>query len=270
MTLNEAVTILCEAGVPDALHDAREIFRHFGSFSEADLLLRRAESESESVTSAVSRRAQREPLQYILGEASFYREVYKVTPDCLIPRFDTEVLVDYAVKNLPIGAHFLDLCTGSGCIAISTLKSTENTTATGVDVSDGALAVAEENRGRLQVCNRLTLVKADVLEKKIDGEFFAVLSNPPYVTPDAYLALEREIFYEPELAFVGGTDGGDFYRRITELYRDSIPEEGFIAYEIGYDQAELLKEIAAKNGMNCEIISDLGSNPRVAVLRRIV
>ena len=268
MTLNEAVVILNLAGVPDALHDAREIFRHFGSFSDADILLRRAESEDESITSAIRRRAEREPLQYILGEASFYREVYKVTPDCLIPRFDTEVLVDFAVKNLPCGAHFLDLCTGSGCIAISTLKSTEGTTATAVDISEGALTVADENRRRHGVEDRLSLMRADVLEKRMDGEFFAVLSNPPYVTPDAYGALEREIYFEPELAFVGGADGADFYRRITELYRDAIPAEGFIAYEIGYDQAELLRDIAEKNGMTCEIISDLGENPRVAVLRR--
>ncbi len=268
MTLNEAALLLSEAGVAEPLHDARAIFRRFGNFSEADILTRRAATEDGAVISAIKRRATREPLQYILGEVDFYRERYKVTPDCLIPRFDTEILVDFAVKNLPEGARFLDLCTGSGCVAISTLKNTKKTTAVGVDISAAALAVARENGEINGVGERFATVEADALKGAVDGEFFAVLSNPPYVTEDAYRGLEREIYYEPEAAFVGGEDGGNFYRAITPMYRDVIHADGFIAYEIGYDQSELIKSIAEENAMSCEIIKDLSGNPRVAVLKR--
>ena len=206
-------------------------------------------------------------LQYIIGNVGFYREEYLVTPDCLIPRADTEILVDYAVKHLPVGARFADLCTGSGCVAISTLKNTKNTTAVAVDISSGALDVARKNAKQNGVSDRLTLTLADVKQGAVCEGIFALLSNPPYVRDDVYPTLDGEIFHEPKIAFVGGRDGGDFYRRITEIYRDIIDRDGFIAYEIGYDQAELLREIAEQNRMSCEIIKDLSGNDRVSVLR---
>lgn len=269
MTLNEAIKILSDAGVDSPSHDAEELFCHFGGYSKSTLyLMNRIESDSPRLIEAINRRAAREPLQYIIGRAYFYRECYKVTPDCLIPRFDTEILVDYAVNNLGDGAVILDLCTGSGCVAISTLNNTNNSTATAVDISPSALALAGENALMNGVQDRLTLLLRDVINQKVEGKFNAILSNPPYVTNSAYENLSREIYFEPKLAFVGGEDGGDFYRSITTLYRDSLLDGGFIAYEIGYDQADLLRKIAKDNDMSCEIIKDYSQNDRVAVLRR--
>ncbi len=268
MTVKEAALLLSEAGVCEPTHDARVIFCRLGGFSDADIYTGRASTDDPAVKDAILRRAKREPLQYILGEADFYRERYKVTPDCLIPRFDTEILVDYAVKNLPRGAHFIDLCTGSGCVAISTLKNTQDTRAVAVDISDAALSVAAENAHSLGVSDRLELLCADATSYVPDVKPFAVLSNPPYVSEEAYRALDREIYYEPADAFVGGIDGGDFYRRITPLYKNLIPKEGFIAYEIGYDQSALLQAIAEENDMDSRILNDLSGIPRVAVLTR--
>ena len=214
------------------------------------------------------RRAKREPLQYILGEADFYRETYKVTPDTLIPREDTEILVDYAVKNLPTGARFIDLCTGSGCIALSVLNNTKSTSALAVDISAGALRVAKENARRLSLSDRIEFLLQDATKPLGVDEVFAVLSNPPYVSYEAYSELEKEIYYEPRQAFVGGEDGADFYRAITPIYKNVIPKNGFIAYEIGYDQGALIKDIAKKEGMSSEIIKDLSGNDRVAVLKK--
>ena len=266
MTIKEAAILLSEAGVAEPTHDARVIFKEIGGFNDAEVFTGRASSDSAAVKDAVYRRAKREPLQYIIGRADFYRETYRVTPDCLIPRFDTEILVDYAVKNLPEGAQFIDLCTGSGCVAISTLKNTKNTRAIAVDISDAALRIAAENANALGVYDRIQLLCADATAYVPDGKFFAVLSNPPYVSEDSYRALDREIYYEPEAAFVGGADGGDFYRKITPLYKNTIQKDGFIAYEIGYDQATLLCEVAEENGLDCRILHDLSNNPRVAVL----
>lgn len=267
MTLKEASELLAASGIESARDEARRIFAKIGGIPQYDLLSPQVSTDNAEVISAVKRRALREPLQYILGEVDFYRESYKVTPDCLIPRSDTEILVDTAIKNLPDGARFLDLCTGSGCIALSVLNNTRSTSATAVDISPRALSVAKENAERLGLSNRIEFKEADVTKKRAEGEFFAVLSNPPYVSEGAYKGLEAEIYFEPMEAFVGGEDGGDFYRAITPMYKDAILCGGFIAYEIGYDQAELLENIAEENGMSCEIIHDLSGNPRVALLR---
>ena len=259
--------LLKESGIDNALHDARELFSHFCGASTFDLTDRSYSSDNPELISAIERRAAREPLQYIIGEVCFYRETYKVTPDCLIPRSDTEILVDFAVKNIPSGEHFADLCTGSGCIGISVLKNTADTTATLVDISDAALNVAKENALLNGVSERASFILCDLMKNEVSGEFFAVLSNPPYVTSDAYKALEPEIYKEPEAAFVGGTDGADFYRTLTPIYKQHVKKDGFIAYEIGFDQAEIIKQIASDNAMSCEIIKDFSDNARVAVLR---
>ena len=270
MTLDQAIQILKDAGVDSPSHDAEELFIRFAGYSRSTFyLMRSVESDSPALIEAIERRAKREPLQYIIGEVGFYRESYRVTPDCLIPRPDTETLVDYAVKHIPEGATFLDLCTGSGCVAISTLKNTKNTTAIAVDISGRALAVATENAHINGVEDRIHFRLADLTREVIDEPVFAVLSNPPYVTDSAYQSLEKEIYHEPKEAFVGGDDGGDFYRRLTPIYKEFIAENGFIAYEIGYDQADLLKSIAKDCDMTCEILKDLSGNDRVAVLRRM-
>lgn len=270
MRLSEAVRILTEAGVPDARHDARAIFTEIGGVSIASSIAMDPESESDEVLLAVERRAKREPLQYILGRVFFYNEEYEVSPDCLIPRSDTETLVEYACRNIPEGERFLDLCTGSGCVGISTVRNTKNTKALLVDISESALKLAKRNAALNGVRDRVELRYADLLscEAVVEDGVFAVLSNPPYVREEDYKALEREIFFEPRIAFVGGEEGSIFYRVLTKVYKDKIDPRGFIAYEIGYDQGELLCKIAEENNLECEIVKDLGGNDRVAVLRK--
>lgn len=268
MTLSEAAERLSLAGVDSPLHDARELFYHFGGFSRSTLITKATECDLPELISAIDRRCNREPLQYILGYADFYRERYTVSPDCLIPRSDTELLVDYAVKNLPEGKTLLDLCTGSGCVALSTLNNTRNTYAVAVDISAAALNIAKENATSLGLTDRISLRRADVLKEKAEGDFFALLSNPPYVSEDAYRGLDEEIYKEPRNAFLGGKDGGDFYRHILPTYREIAEKGGFIAFEIGFDQAELLRSLAESEGLACEILRDLSGNDRVAVIRR--
>lgn len=268
MTLREAINVLTEAGIESAEHDARELFRTFGGAGA--YVSRDAECTSGELARAVARRAEREPLQYIIGKVGFYREEYKVSPAVLIPRSDTEHLVDFAVKSIPEGEFFIDLCTGSGCVAISTLKNTKNTRALALDISRGALNIASENAAINGVSDRLTLTEGDALSGEAWAGYrpYAVLSNPPYVSCAAYAALEPEIYSEPRCAFVGGEDGGDFYRAIIPIAAGVINPKGFIAVEIGYDQAELIRSISAECGLSAEIIKDYSSLDRVAVLRR--
>ena len=267
MTLNEAISELRTAGVDSPEHDARAIFALVGGFKSYELVNRGISLDDEAVRPAIERRKNREPLQYIIGKADFYRESYIVNPDCLIPREDTEILVDFAVKNLPDGASFIDLCTGSGCIAVSSLKNTVGTRALAVDISEAALNVAKRNAELNGVLDRIEFIQADAKSFSADGKFFAILSNPPYVTEKEYEALAPELYREPKIAFLGGADGLDFYKSIIKNLRSLLCRDGFFAFEIGKDQADGITEIASANGMSAEIISDYSRNPRVAVLR---
>ncbi len=267
MTLKEAIKLLKESGVDSPEYDARELFRAFAGLN-TPLVTPTSDSDSKELISAINRRANREPLQYIIGTVGFYREEYKVTPECLIPRSDTEILVDYAVKHIPKGENFADLCSGSGCVGISTLKNTKDTRCHSFDISDGALALTKENAERNGVANRISVIKKDLLKEDIDGEYFAILSNPPYIPKEVYMALEKEIFAEPEIAFVGGDDGLLFYKKLIPVCEKRLKSGGFIAFEIGYDQGEALSALAVKNGLSCEILKDYSSNDRVAILRK--
>ena len=268
MLKSEAIKILSDSGIDSAAYDARELFSVVGGISRADLVSPNTESFSPALIAAIERRAKREPLQYIIGEVSFYRETYTVSPACLIPRADTELLVDYAVKNIPSGESFIDLCTGSGCVAISTLNNTKDTRAVAVDISADALVLAKKNAELNGVSDRLTFYEHDALAAPVTEHCFAVLSNPPYVTEAAYHELMPEIYFEPKIAFVGGRDGLDFYKKITRVYRNVISDDGFIAFEIGYDQGNALRRIAEDISMTAEIIKDYSANDRVAVLKK--
>ena len=252
--------------------EAECIIMHFSGFKRNELLLNRASvipgDVLEKLNQAIDLRLQRHPLQYIIGEWEFFGLRMFCGQGCLIPRPETELLAEIAIKNLPRNGKLLDLCTGSGCVAISTLANTKGTTAIAADISEGALEVAKENAGFMGVSDRVEFRLCDVLKEPLCEKCFAVLSNPPYVSEECYLTLEKEIYKEPKIAFLGGKDGGDFYRALTPLYKNIIAEDGFIAYEIGYDQADIMVEIAKENGMSLGIIRDLGGRVRVAVLRR--
>ena len=267
MTLGEAIKTLKDAGIDSPDYDARELFRAFSGLNTA-FYTATSSSDSDELISAVKRRANREPLQYIVGSVGFYREEYKVTPDCLIPRSDTEILVDYAIKYIKDGEVFADLCSGSGCIGISTLKNTRNTRCDSYDISDGALALTIENAEFNGVLDRITVTKKDLLREEIEGEYFAILSNPPYIPRSVYEELEKEIFSEPEIAFVGGDDGLIFYERLIPVCINKIKNGGFLAFEIGYDQGESLRALAQEHGCSFELIKDYSGNDRVVVLRK--
>lgn len=204
-----------------------------------------------------------EPLAYIIGEWYFYGETYKVSPDCLIPRPETEHIVDELIKKLPKNGAFADLCTGSGCIAISVLVHRPDLKAIAVDISKKALDIAKINAELNGVSDRLTLIKADIVsEDPLKGlKLNAIASNPPYIRTDVIETLSVQVKHEPVLALDGGCDGLDFYRVIFEKYRANLHDNGFIICEIGYDQGESIKSL-----FSCEILKDYSGNDRIALL----
>ena len=252
MTEQKIKERLVQAGIENAAWEAR---------------LMRESLAGEALEQAVDKRCTHYPLQYILGEWGFWRESYEVNEHCLVPRPDTEHLVEQAITRLPQNARFLDLCTGSGCVAISTLCSRPDTSAMAVDLFPQTLALAERNAVRNGVRERFTPCLCDVLKGyESEERFDAILSNPPYIRAEAMKALTREVQHEPAAALLGGEDGLDFYRAILGKWRKLLKPNGFFLFEIGYDQAQEIRTLAEEHGLHATVFRDYGGNDRVALL----
>ena len=231
------------AGVPEAVLQAQQLLWYVCGMTPADWLMRREDTmpaeEWERYCELAEKRLARVPLQHLTGEQEFMGLPFRVTPDVLIPRQDTEHLVEEALACCE-GRRVLDMCTGSGCIAISIARLGKPASVTGADISEAALAVAGDNAARLGA--DVAWVKSDMFAG-IDGEFDVIVSNPPYIPPEQIEGLEPEVKdYEPRLALYGGEDGLDYYRTlVTDGAKHLRParngeEGGILIVEIGFDQ----------------------------------
>ena len=274
MTGREIEQVLKDAGIENARRESELLIAACTGWTDATV---RAEYDRQipdgdgRLAYMLQKRAKRYPLQYLLGTWSFWRQEYEVSPDCLIPRADTETLVECAFKRLPRGARVLDLCTGSGCIAISLLCERADLTAVAVDLYENTLSVARRNAARNGVGeDRLRFVRADVLaEDFLDGlgTFDALLSNPPYIPTAELEGLQKEVTFEPRAALDGGEDGLVFYRRmLADDARAVLAPGGCWMFEIGYDQGEALCALSEQRGYDCQIVQDLGGQDRVAIV----
>lgn len=272
MTYNEICLALANAEIENNRGETAMLICHFCNVTKADLLLRRDEDfDSPELVAAVEKRCKHYPLQYILGYWSFCNETYKVTENTLIPRQDTEKLVELAIKLVPENARLIDLCTGSGCVAISTLAARQDCHAVAVDLFPETLEVARENAETNGVGDRMGFLAQDVLYPSFMeslGTFDCILSNPPYIETHQISLLDDELFYEPRAALDGGDDGLDFYRVIIGEYGEYLSNSGIMLLEIGCDQAKSVAAIAAAAGMRCEIYKDYGGNDRIAYLKK--
>lgn len=268
---------LLKAGVDNAAYDARALLLSASNLTLEEYLTRTCEEVPEDVrkeaVSLTKRRAKREPLQYILGKADFYGYEFAVRPGVLIPRFDTETLVETALTFVRPGQKILDMCTGSGCIILTVLLEAARTagrtgrtgkiTGVGADVSDVALTTTRENAARLGVGN-VTFVKSDLYENLPD-RYDIILSNPPYIRTDDIGDLSPEVKdFEPRLALDGSGDGLAFYRKIVKGAPDHLTAGGRIFLEIGFDEAEDVTGILAERHFkDIEVHQDLSGCDRV-------
>lgn len=227
---------------------------------EAGLLAKEKEPYEKA-----KKRATGYPLQYILGEWEFYGLSFKVKEGVLIPRADTEILVERLLSFAPKGAKVLDLCTGSGCIAITAAKYGLNATA--VELSESALDIAKENAVLNGV--KVDFINADVFGfEKSAPMFDIIVSNPPYLTGSEMGKLQTEVKYEPAMALYGGEDGLKFYRYIEENYYPVLKNGGRILFEIGYRQADALCEMLKERYCDIRVIKDYGDNDRVVTAKK--
>lgn len=210
------------------------------------------------------RRAKGEPLQYLLGEWEFYGYPFKVGEGVLIPRQDTEALAEAAIECLDSGKTAIDLCCGSGCVAVTIEKET-GALVYGVEKYDKALEFLKENIALNK--SRVEAVQGDVLlEDTLDMLPMAdvITANPPYLTAEDMASLQREVSFEPASALFGGEDGLDFYRRITRLWKKKLKPDGLIFFETGAGQDEDVKKILEENGfIEIRKIQDLTGTIRV-------
>lgn len=220
------------------------------------------EEQQREYEIAVQKRSEHIPLQYIIGEQEFMGLKFKVNPNVLIPRQDTETLVEEALKVLKPGMQVLDLCTGSGCILISLMKNVPDLTGIGSDVSKTALLVAKENAKQYELAAEW--VRSDLFDN-IGGKYDMIVSNPPYIRTEEIAKLMPEVRdFEPIDALDGREDGLYFYRRIVGEAQEYLNPGGYLYFEIGYDQGEAVSSMMREAGFtDVEVIQDLAHNDRV-------
>lgn len=235
----ECVSVMEKNGIDSAYFDTKCIFEDFPE-------------DREKILSLVKKRAEGYPLQYLLGQWEFYGYPFRVNENVLIPRADTELIIenvlDICRKNNLESPKIADLCSGSGCIAVTLKKQIPSAEVYAVEISEKAVEVIRENA----VLNgaEINIINADVLNPETIGnlpELDIIVCNPPYLTQKEMESLQKEVTFEPSLALFGGADGLDFYRKITALWKNSLRKDGWLLYESGDGQHEDIENILGKN-----------------------
>lgn len=272
--LKEGVIKLQSNNIGDSEYDALSLLEEVTGVNRSDFFLRKYDEISQRDYSAymelINIRCKHIPLQHILGVANFYGYEFYVDSNVLIPRQDTEVLIEHVLK-LPQGDSVLDMCCGSGCIGITLFlenaKRGINISVTASDISSGALNVTRKNVNKLIGKNdTFHIVESDLFDN-IEGRFSIIVCNPPYIPTKDIEELEVEVReHDPYIALDGDTDGLGFYKRIIPVAGDYLEPNGYLCFEIGYNQKEALRELMLENGYkNISVHKDLGGLDRVVI-----
>lgn len=258
--------------IPSARINAELLLSHLLNCKRLDLYLRfdqpLTENEVEEFRSMISRRGKYEPVQYIIGNTDFYGLNFLVNPSVLIPRPETEILVETIIDNHKYSGpiKILDIGSGSGNIAVSLAKNLSGSDLLSIDISEEALITAQSNAARLNV-NNVQFIKADILSNGFadDYLFDLIVSNPPYISESDYSSLQKEItLYEPKNALSDNMDGLNFYRRISRFAVEKLKPGGYLYFEMGIGQSLSVKSIMENNGFGeIKIIQDYQRIDRV-------
>ena len=277
---------LVKAGIQDADNDAWLLMETVCQISKVDYFTKMNDEVpkemEEEYFNAIAKRTTRYPLQYILGEWEFMGLRFKVNENVLIPRQDTEVLVENVIRTIVecstergVKLDILDMCTGSGCIAISIAKNCPDVFVTGVDISPEAIEIAKEN-AQLNGVTNVKFVQSDLFQKlgdpvnKVYRQYDIIVSNPPYIRTAEIKKLMPEVRnHEPRLALDGSDDGLEYYRRISMQSIMHLKQDGCILFEIGHDQAKSVLEMMVRNGYrDLKAIKDLAGKDRVVIAHK--
>ena len=244
--------ILEKNKIESSQFEAMCIVEHIFGTKLQKLLLDKTPASQEQVVNANNiayRRSQGQPLQYLLGKWEFYGLEFFVGEGVLIPRQDTETLIDTVLDmELPQNPKILDLCSGSGCIGITLCKNIKNACVTAVEISEKAVGYINKNKKYNKV--NMPVLIGDVLNENTAEKFSdidIIVCNPPYLTAEDMKNLQREVSFEPAKALFGGNDGLDFYKAITRIWKKTLKENGILVYEIGMGQEKEVSEILEEN-----------------------
>ena len=268
MVIDELIRKVKSTLKENAEFEAKEIITNVMNITRTQLVIDAkktvSDEEYQMVIQHVKRRLSGEPLQYIIGSSEFMSLKFCLNSDTLIPRSDTETLVETLIDYIGNRKlRVIDIGTGTGCIGISIAKYTP-AEVTLVDVNENALNMAKHNADINGVNVKTQCL--DILTSVPEGEYDIVVSNPPYIKSEVIKSLQTEVRdYEPHRALDGGEDGLMFYRRITEIAPKMLSGGGTLAYEIGYDQGEDVKNIMKTSFVDIQIIKDLCKNDRVVI-----
>ena len=258
-----------EAGIGEAKLDARLLLEYICHTDRNTLLVHgdseRNEMEEQFYRMCIEKRATRIPLQHITGEQEFMGLTFRVNQHTLIPRQDTEILVEEGMRHMYDGMRILDMCTGSGCILLSLLKYSNECEGMGVDISEEALKVARENAQRLGL--KAEFVQGDLFESVPEKKFDMIVSNPPYIETAVIETLMPEVReHEPMQALDGMEDGLFFYRKIVEKAPGFLIKGGWLLFEIGYNQGEAVSKLMTEQGFKeVEVVKDYAGLDRVVL-----
>lgn len=275
--LQKSIDYLAKNDVIDSRLDAEYIFAHVLKVKRTILSMNlRKEislAEKEEIKDLLYKRAkEKKPLQYLLGEWEFYGLPFKVDERVLIPRADTEILVEQCkfILNEIENPKVLDIGTGSGAISVTIAKEIPSTTVLGADISGDALEVAVENRKINNVESNLKFIKSDVFSNIKDMDYDMIISNPPYIPQEEYEELMPEVKkHEPQRALTDNGDGYYFYKKISEEAPKYLKDGGYLAFEVGYNQAQEVSELMKKSGFQIiAIVKDYGGIERVVIGRK--
>lgn len=276
---NKSVEYLKKNGVPSALVDTEYIFSEALKVSRNTLKYSMSreikEEDKNKIREMLMLRAKnRKPLQYILGEWEFYGLPFKVRENVLIPRPDTEILVEQCIQLMREieEPNILDIGSGSGAISIAIANELKSSSVTGVDINEDAIRLANENKVLNKVEN-VNFMKSDLFEKlDEDFKYDLIVSNPPYITKDEYETLMPEVKnFEPKNALTDLGDGLYFYREISKKAEAYLKDTGYLAFEIGYKQAKDVSKILEDNNFAVlSIVKDYGGNDRVVLAKKAI
>ncbi len=266
---NDCKKQLQAAGIEDYVFESKQIIKHITGYTNAQILTKYTQSLTEfqqnNLTAIIKQRLIRYPLQYIIGKWNFFGREFFVGPGVLIPRSDTETLIDVCIEALTQkkNPRVLDLCAGTGCIGITIKGECADAEVTLLEKYDEALSFTNKNAVHNNLDVKIT--KGDVLKTEgADGLYDLIVSNPPYINATDMKNLQPEVNFEPATALKGGNDGLDFYRHIAKEYKKHLAKDGILAFEVGINQASAVADIMQQNGfVNISVRKDYAEIDRV-------
>lgn len=264
MVIGELIKLSADLDVPSPYREARLILSHALGLDTTYVTVHPEKEIAPDICrkyiDLLGKRKSGMPLAYITGKKEFYGHCFKVNPDVLIPRADTETLTEFAINSAP--NSLIDICTGSGCIAVSVKKALPHCRVSALDISASALAIAEENASDLGA--DVHFFKADILKEIPNGKYDFIVSNPPYIKSGDIKNLEPCVKdFEPVSALDGGIGGLVFYERIVNIAPFILSDGGTLAFEIGFDQFDEVYAVMKHNFCNIDFITDLSGIKRV-------